>query len=255
MAQHWQDEKLLSKVIYFLTKIIWPCLNEDVTSIKLFSACKMKGLIIRADPCYKQVSMWNDWMFVNGLKVQPVKGNEENKIPVQVISFVEIKGIKQMIKGLPRSPQPTKIQEDGVYALAHYVPVPLSHPNKLDNLTDHKAHQGSLLMDYARKTEIFANKKKQRDLILIDMKDFHSTCIGVPDFEPKDAKRKYSFIFLKSRSMWMDIFRQHMKESAGKKIGRPREDDFPAVMITDDSDSDKAAALNMDANSSDSGYE
>ena len=53
------------------------------------------------------------------------------------------------------------------------------------------------------------NKKQQPDLLLVDMNKMLSPCIAVPDLDSKD---KHSFIFLKSKSDWLPIFIQHMKD-------------------------------------------
>ena len=131
---------------------------------------------------------------------------------------MEIKGIAKPIQGNRLSKQKLTVSKNGVYALAHYVPAPLSYPNRPDKYDDHKAHQGSLLMDYSRKVEVLVEGKKRRDLILIGMNNFDSPCIGVQDFEPKSARYKFSFIFLKNRSSWLQIFRDQMEESISDSV-------------------------------------
>ena len=91
------------------------------------------------------------------------------------------------------------------------------------------------------------NKKQQPDLLLVDMNKMLSPCIAVPDL---DSKEKHSLIFLKSKSDWLPIFIQHMKD--------PNEDgsmefiNGDTLGINDDSAVDCGQSSNEDETSEDS---
>jgi hypothetical protein len=186
-----------------------------VKKLDILYAWKLKKFILRADPCYKDKSMWNDWIYLDGLKFQSIDGFNETKIPVHLLGFVSIKGIETPITGFKSSKQEFRIEHDGVYAMVHFVPLPLSYPNIAENWTDHKAHQSSLLMYYSRKQEVRVNRRLQRDILLVDLKHFNSTCIGVPDFTATSTKTSHSFIFMTGINNWMKLYSDHMKQSIG----------------------------------------
>ena len=135
---------------------------------------------------------------------------------MQIVSFLHITGIKNPITCYPNSKQTKSVSKDGFYALVHYVPFPLSYTYFEDKHKNHLAHQDSLLMYYSRKVKVSFNKRMQRDLILVDMNNFNSVCIAVPDLEPA-YNRKNAYIFLKSKSEWIDILRKHMIQTIKNK--------------------------------------
>ena len=71
-------------------------------------------------------------------------------------------------------------------------------------------------MYYSRKVKVKFNKRLQRDLVLVEMNDFDSVCIGVPDLQPEPRKLN-AYIFLKSKSEWIDILRKHMVATINSK--------------------------------------
>jgi hypothetical protein len=157
--------------------------------------------------------MWNDWIYLDGLKFEQITGQVETKIPVHLLGFISIEGIESTISGFTTSKQQFQIEHDGVYAMVHFLPLPLSYPNLSQNWTNHKAHQSSLLMYYARKQLVRVNRRLQRDILLVDLKNFNSTCIGVPDLTATTTKTNHSFIFMTGTSNWMKLYSDHMKQS------------------------------------------
>ena len=135
---------------------------------------------------------------------------DETKLLVNIIMLMEIKGIERQITGHHNSKQKTNITEYGIYALVHFVLVPLSYRNFRDDYEDHTAHTGSMLLLYARKHHCKYKYKEYHDMALVHMNNFHSTLVAVQDFEAP-ASKKDSFIFLRGKSEWMDTFFEHMK--------------------------------------------
>jgi hypothetical protein len=202
---------LQNNVTRFIKDCIAPNLGDEGT-INFFTICKKENTILRADPQFQNKTSWHDWVYMNNITFETNKQIEEKHVPVQIISFLEITGVNAPITGYSNSRNKISIIEDGIYAMVHYIPLPLSYPTLKGNFKSHAAHDKSILMDYSQKVTIKLNYIEQRDITLISMKDFHSTCIAVPDFEAT-ARKKHSFIFLKNKSEWLKLFRDHMKTS------------------------------------------
>ena len=196
------------EVKQFFDNQIIPCLKEGST-IDMYTYCKVNGNMIRGDPLFQDKIHWHDWFYAINLTFTKVRGKIDKHVPVQVISFLHIVGIEKPITGYPNSKQKFSIKKDGFYALVHYVPLPLSYTYFEGKDKNHLAHQDSLLMYYSRKTLVSFNIRMQRDLILINMNNFHSTCIAINDVQPAPYK-KNAYIFLKSKSEWINILRKHM---------------------------------------------
>jgi hypothetical protein len=236
LAKKWFDTDLYESVTFFLKNFVSPKLDSSST-IDCYTECYCKDTLIRANPMFKNKRAWNDWIFVDFEDI--------GKIAIQIILFLEIKGMDESIQGINGS---FEIAKDGFYALSHYIPVPLTEkPVNLSYGDNHKAHQASLLLEYSQKKMVKINKKQQPDLLLVDMNKMLSPCIAVPDL---DSKEKHSFIFLKSKSDWLPIFIQHMKD--------PNEDgsmefiNGDTLGINDDSAVDCGQSSNEDETSEDS---
>jgi hypothetical protein len=189
----WKDKQLENDVLKLIELSIAPKVNEE--SINLYTMCKKDGVLYRADPHFRNERCWHDWANI-------CWGKNKDLIPAQVILFIEIRSMTE-----PIQVGGYYIRENGMYAIAHMLPVALSDVPIDKRWGDHKAHQDSLLFMYSRK------KMKGRyrpQLFLIDTARIVSPCIGVEDL---DAEQPHCFLFLKSKSDWQDIFLEHVKET------------------------------------------
>ena len=191
-CKNWNDTTLMFEVKQFFDNQIIPCLKEGST-IDMYTYCKVNGNMIRGDPLFQDKIHWHDWFYANNLTFTKERGKIDKHVPVQVISFLHIVGIEKPITGYPNSKQKFSIKKDGFYALVHYVPLPLSYTYFEGKDKNHLAHQDSLLMYYSRKTLVSLNIRMQRDLILINMNNFHSTCIAINDVQPAPYKKMLIF--------------------------------------------------------------
>ena len=100
-----------------------------------------------------------------------------------------------------------------MYAICHFLSNPLDEPTVHGRWgVNQKAHQESLLFDYARKN---CNKNQRPNMQLITMERMIDTCIGVPDIDAIHPEYKnfkhHCFIFLRKRAEWNQIFYTNIK--------------------------------------------
>jgi hypothetical protein len=158
------------------------------------------GLLIRANPCYKNERPWHDWVNIN---------LDGSVIPIHIIMFIDLCDLKEPYiqgDGLPAVVKP------GTYAMAHRVPVPLDtvEYDETGNVKkNYLAHQTNLLFYWmTKKVGLDRDRKRRPKIALFDLDAvYHSPCIAVPDL---DSSVKHSFIFMKSKKYWKTIFEQEI---------------------------------------------
>ena len=196
-SSQWDDPKLLESVEDFIECNIAPFVDD--ARMDLYTICKHKGTIYRASPLYKDKFAWNDWAYIDA--------SEMGIIAANFILFLKITGLKKTLNHSDFPP----IERDGIYAIAHILPVPLTDkPIYAHYGKNHKAHQGSLLFHYSQKKLRTRQRGSCPSLVLLDTDYIASPCISVPDLDAK--KQPHSFLFLKSRCHWQKIFLDHMRE-------------------------------------------
>ena len=199
-SDQWFDKKLLADVETFIEEVIAPSLPKG--RIYLYTMCKQNNVIYRASPLYKNKRGWNDWANIDC--------DDDGIVPAQFVLFVEIKGLTKPIVR-------NKVEicdTDGIYAIAHSLPLPLSaKPIQAHWGDNHKAHQASCLFEYSQKCLQPGNKRRPT-LFLIDPTLIVSPCIAVPDLDAADIDI-HSYIFLKSKCDWQTIFIDHMRDELG----------------------------------------
>ena len=196
-SREWYTPKLRDNVEDYLESEVAPFVEQG--SIVLFTMCKHNGIIYRASPLYKNKRAWNDWAYINV--------HNRGIYAAQFILYVDIHGLKQAIGDEDFLP----VKKDGVYAIAHMLPVPLYHKPIHSHYGDnHKAHQGSLLFEYSQKKLRSRQRGASPSLFLVDPSSIVSPCVAVPDLDA--TKDLHSFIFLKSRCKWQKIFLDHMRK-------------------------------------------
>jgi hypothetical protein len=107
------------------------------------------------------------------------------------------------------------VQKNGIFAICHMLPVSLTEKPIQQHWGDnHLAHQGSMLFYYSQKELVGRRKPLMPQYFVINLNTIRLPCIAVPD---TDADEPYSFLFLRSRSEWLAVFTDHMKEEIEKK--------------------------------------
>ena len=196
-TKQWFDEQMKRDIIDFMISHVNGHIYYEETIF--YTKLVKNKTIYRANPMYKNERAWHDWVDITCSKTNTL-------VPAQLLVFLKIETLSSPIQ----YGDLFNINEPGIYALVHKVPASLdSKPTWTTRYGDnHKAHQESMLFYYSEKM-LTRTRKKIPQIFLINVESINGPCIAVPDLD--NTKHKYSYIFMKNKASWMNIFLDHMK--------------------------------------------
>ena len=200
----WADPCTQNEIFLLLKNNVLPHIRSR--RIQMFTNVKTGDCIYRADPCFK-TSHWQDWAhcdwgFDNG-----------GHIPVHLLIHIDLNELEDnlTINGV-------SLETPGIYTVVNMIETSLDHieyaPNGKVTKT-FRAFPRSKLFHRAQKMLNTENNRPMMAIVGIDC--LSKPCIAVNDSFGETDNDTFTYIFLKTRSLWTEHLGHAIRESIEKE--------------------------------------